>query len=253
MKLIQYLDYSNNLNLKEKIKLIKEVSFDGVFIYYKDNSETEIKELLKNGLYIEAIHLQASGCNNLWLDNEAGVDYIERAIAGIRLAAKYNIKKVVFHISSKDNPPPFNKLGLRRIEAILRICEELGVDFAIENLRRLDYLDYIFANINSSRLKFCFDTGHANAFTKNLETFPLEKYKKYLVCIHLNDNYGDYDSHLIPFTAGIDFLKVAKRLKEVGYNGNITSEAIIKEVDINYLEELNKIKTALIKIREIIR
>ena len=244
-----YFDFTNKLSPIERAKLIKQAEFKGVFLFYGEDID-EIAKIVRNeGLEIETIHLRFENCNHLWLDTDFGRDYINATKKGILAASRNNIKTVVFHISSKNNPPEYNELGLKRIREILDFAEEVDVNFAIENLRRLDYLDYIFDNLSSPKLKFCFDSGHANAFTKNIETFEFEKYKEKLICVHLHDNDGSHDSHLIPFSGNIDFLKLANNLKKINYQGPLTSEVIIK-TDIDLLDGLKEIKKSLEKIEE---
>jgi hypothetical protein len=52
-------------------------------------------------------------------------------------------------------PPPLNSLGLNRIKRAVEIAEKYKVNIALENLRNLDYLDYVMQNISSQRLGFC--------------------------------------------------------------------------------------------------
>ncbi len=247
-----YFNYTKNLSASKKAYLIKEAGFSGVFLYYSKDIDEEAKIVREHGLDIEAIHLDVLNCNHLWLDTLDGEEYINITKAGIKAASRNNIKTVVFHISSKDNPPKYNELGLNRLRDILDLCEELDVNFALENLRRLDYLDYIFDNLNSNKLKFCFDSGHANAYTKNIENFEFEKYSDKLICVHFSDNFGNHDSHLIPLTGNIDWKKLAKNLKSIKFNGPLTSEAII-DAKKDPLTELRKIKKSLEIIEEYLK
>lgn len=241
-----YFHFTDKLSVEEKAKAIKEMGFDGVFVFDDEVLDEAIMEVRKQNLHIEALHLPFKNCNHLWLDDDEGVKYTNIAIQGIKKAKEHLIPTVVFHISSKDNPPLYSEIGLRRIKEILKVAEELDINFALENLRRLDYLDYVYENIKSDKLKFCFDSGHANAFTKNLEDFKFSKYQEKLVCVHFSDNFGDYDSHLIPFMGNINWEKLAKKLYTIGFNGPLTSEAIIKDEDP--IVGLKKIKEALDKI-----
>src|SRR5690606_1576064 len=110
----------------------------------------------------------------------------------------------------------------------------------------------IFDNLNSNKLKFCFDSGHANAYTKNIENFEFEKYSDKLICVHFSDNFGNHDSHLIPLTGNIDWKKLAKNLKSIKFNGPLTSEAII-DAKKDPLTELRKIKKSLEIIEEYLK
>lgn len=245
MKHYLYFDYGFSSNSDRRIELIKKAGFAGVFLFYKTELEEDIKKIKNANLDIETIHLPFKSCNSLWLDNEEGENYINETIEGIFMASRNNIPTVVFHVSSKDNPPAFNEIGLNRIKKVIEICEKEKINFALENLRRLDYIDYLFANIKSDYLKFCFDSGHANAFTKNIASFPFNKYQDKLICVHLHDNFGDHDSHLIPGMGIIDFEKLARKLVKINYMGPLTSEAIIKDETLDEFDSLVKIKKSL--------
>ena len=43
--------------------------------------------------------------------------------------------------------------------------------------------------------------------------------------LHIHDNDKWHDSHQIPMSMKIDFIKVVKALKEIGYNGYFTLES----------------------------
>lgn len=250
---ITYFDVVNKIPVIDKAKLIKEAGFDGVFLYYKNTIDEEVKAVRDEGLFIETIHLEVKNCNHLWLDTVEGEEYLRVTKAGILSASKYGVETVIFHISSKNNPPMYNELGLKRLREILDLCEEVNVNFAVENLRRLDYLDYVFDNLKSDKLKFCFDSGHANAFTNNIEDFEFEKYSDFLICIHLNDNDGTHDSHLNIFSGNIDFKKLGRNLRNINYSGPITSEAIIKDENKDLLVGLKEIRDSLDRFEKYIK
>ena len=70
-------------------------------------------------------------------------------------------------------------------------------------------------------LKFCFDSGHQNAFDKD---FPyLEYFGDKLVALHLHDNNGLVDEHTIPpFSGTIDWDIIAKQLAVLPQIANIS-------------------------------
>lgn len=223
-----YYNYGYSKNNNKKIKYIKQSGFDGVFLFCNWwTNKRLVNKIRRNGLKIETLHLPYRHmCNDLWIEGKRGEKYKNTIIKGIKKASKLDIKTVIMHISSTDNPPAFNILGINRINEILKYCEKYEIYIAFENLRRLDYLDYVFENCESKYLKFCFDSGHANAFTKNIESFPWDKYKDKLHCLHLHDNNGDFDEHLIPFSGNIDWKKLMDTFNKIKYKGNLTLEVI---------------------------
>lgn len=77
--------------------------------------------------------------------------------------------------------------------------------------------------IGSERLGILLDTGHANVngedlaqVVRSLNGVPLH--------IHIDDNLGDSDAHLVPGEGDIDFGPFAQALKEIDYQGYVSAE-----------------------------
>ncbi len=61
--------------------------------------------------------------------------------------------------------------------------------------------------------------GHLHLNGKSQREYIL-KAGKQLRAIHIADNEGQWDQHLMPFTSGkIDFFEVVSALREIGYDG----------------------------------
>ena len=249
-----YLEFGNNYELQFRMALIKELGFDGIFIWQDEDSNRTIevvKAAREHGLDVETMHLRFEGCNHLWLDDEDGRNYVDTVIMGIFQAASLQIPTVIMHTIAKDTHPEVNELGLERIRLILNVCESYHVNLAIENIRELKYIDRVFASLQSPFLKMCFDSGHTNCFAYRLNDVSFDQYAPYLHCVHLHDNLGDYDGHLIPFQGKIDFKWIVHELKRIGFKGPLTSEAhiapnqVISDRDFltQVMQALNKLET----------
>lgn len=243
-----YIDYGYKSTYQEKIALIKQYGFDGVFIFDHEETDFLVEKLRETNLEIEAIHLPFRNCNVLWIEGIEGEQYTQAMINGILKAAKYDIPTVIMHITSKI-PPAFSEIGLNRIRKILEYAEKYQVYLALENLRRLDYLDAIYENIDHPYLKFCFDAGHANAFTKNIDVFDLKKYQDKLICVHLHDNDGEQDLHKLPFDGNIDWQILMNKFREINYQLPLTLEGVNKhQLELDEEEYIKRAKEALVKI-----
>lgn len=226
MKKVVSFDVGYKTEIDDKIKSIQNAGFDGVFIFYNDKlSDDTILKIINSGLFIESIHLPYRNLiNNIWMQGNEGEECVEKYIEGIKIAHKFNIKTAVMHVSASVNPPGFSDIGISRFMKILEECEKMGVFLAVENIKRLDYLDFVFDNCHSPNLKFCFDIGHANVFTKNLDKFPWYKYKDKLWCVHLHDNDGREDLHLIPFMGEINWKEQLPKIFSIKECLNLTLE-----------------------------
>lgn len=91
--------------------------------------------------------------------------------------------------------------------------EEAGIDFTADQLLA------IIDRIGSLQFGICLDTGHLNLTAKNHRDFILKAGKK-LKALHIADNQGQTDQHLMPFNGGtVDFAQVVDALKQVDYRG----------------------------------
>lgn len=253
MKKNIYINYSYNLSLEERIKLIKNTGFDGIFVFGDDEAVDAIKLAKEYGLNVETIHLPFKDiCNSIWLDNDLSEDYINEVLRWIDIASLYGIDKVIFHLSQTVNPPAYNELGFNRIRRILKYCEEKNVFLCLENLRFINYLDETLKRIESPKMKMCFDIGHANCFSHNIYNFGFEKYAPYIICMHIHDNNGISDEHLIPFEGNIKYNELIKELKQIGYNHELSLEVFCTN-DLPDDKFLRKAKESLDKIEDMFK
>lgn len=215
--------------MEERFKLIKAAGFNGVLLWWSDEyaevdgDKTLHPELARQkGLFIENMHTPIIRNNCLW---ESGIDgdVLEKRLLGcIDDCKRFEIPTAVVHITHGNNPPPYKQIGLDRIKRLVEAAERSNVNIALENLRRPDYLDFVFEHIHSQRLGFCYDSGHENCYTKGTDL--LTKYGSKLLALHLHDNDGTGDQHQIPGEGLIDWDTIKKKLFEADYSGAIALE-----------------------------
>ena len=80
--------------------------------------------------------------------------------------------------------------------------------------------------VNDPFFVACLDIGHAEmkGLGTNAEEMILALGSR-LKALHIHDNDRWHDSHQIPFSMDIDFVKVVNALKKIGYDGWFTLEA----------------------------
>ena len=193
---------------QSKLDTIKGVGFDGVFFIFEcDRNFYEANQYAqKIGLKIDSMHLPYLATNDIWREGEDGDYFTDRLIAGIHYAGSMGIKNAVAHVSSSPTPPMHNDLGLKRLEKVVEVAQKRNVRFCLENTRRNDYLDWVFANFkDADSLGFCFDFGHTNAFTHDTTDPRWLPYLDKLTCVHMHDNDGTGDQHLLPFDGNLNW------------------------------------------------
>ncbi|MDR2913326.1 MAG: sugar phosphate isomerase/epimerase [Tannerella sp.] len=259
-------NYKMSAEPAERISLIEDAGFDGVFIYSQYHPLEYIDLINKSKLNIETLHLSykkfidgqlidSQYVNALWTEDAEADKYEKQLINEISFAHNYGIKTVVAHITGGTAPPLMCESGIKRISRILDVCEKYGIILCLENLRRLDYLEFVFKKLESDKLKFCFDSGHANAFTKNVETFPWNIFGDKLTCVHLNDNDGIADKHLLPLDGNIDWKNLVRNISKYNSDIELTLEVRCSEEQKNKYTEQEYLKLcfdSLVKIEKMI-
>jgi len=81
----------------------------------------------------------------------------------------------------------------------------------------------MIGEIGSERLGILLDTGHANVNGEDLADV-VTRLKDVPFHIHIDDNHGDSDAHLIPGEGNIDFEPFVRALKEINYQGIVSAE-----------------------------
>ncbi len=228
-KLGIYVWFGYVLPMKEKLKLIRDTGFNSVMIWWGDEfididgDKYHHPDLVRfYDLYLENFHLPFEKINSIWEDNINGIDVKEMIIKSIKDASTYEVPTVVLHLSEGSNPPPINKIGLKRLYEIIDFAEKYNVNVALENLRKPERLLDVFKEINSDKLCFCYDSGHDNCYNGNIDILNDLGHK--LVALHLHDNDGTDDLHRIPGEGVIDWNLVLEKLRRINFNGIFSLE-----------------------------
>ena len=120
-------------------------------------------------------------------------------------------------------PPEVSRFGIENFAKIIQCGEENGVDIAFENIQLPQFLDVLFDQFGSlDNVKFCYDTGHENCFSKNTDC--LTKFGSKLACLHIHDNDGNTDGHMIPFDGNLNFENFLRKLKNLDHQPPLSLE-----------------------------
>ena len=218
-----------NYSLKEIVTAIKEAGFDGVFftLEYEGLDDSLISYTKEIGLDIETIHLPYSHrlINNLWDEKVDATSSLKKLMEGIDFAYSHQVKTVILHTVNGFNAPLPSEYGLNNYRILAEHCRNKGIILALENNKSMLHLQYLLDGLKEfDNVKLCFDIGHANAFTKNLDITVWDKLLNNLWCVHIHDNNGLDDEHLIPYLGNIDYKYWIKQLINHQNNLNLTLE-----------------------------
>lgn len=204
--------FSYELPIEERLALIKEAGFDAVMLWWGDNDRMVQPKLTKEALLeVENAHAPCNNANSIWEDNAAGEEYVKTLFQSIEECCELSVPVLVVHITSFREEPEISDLGLGRLIKLVDFAEKKKVCIALENTCFLQPLKYVFDNIHSEYLGFCYDSGH-ESFSKPYVDW-LSMYGDRLTAMHLHDNFGGNDAHLLPFDGGIKWTRVLTNLK----------------------------------------
>lgn len=126
--------------------------------------------------------------------------------------------------------------NVRYFKLLSEYAKEYGVKIALENMPGRfvccgpvrELADCIDA-VDSESLVACLDTGHANYSAKRYVSREnigdaVRTLGDRLACLHIHDNDGQEDQHLMPYYGIIDWGNFVSALKEIHYKGPINFE-----------------------------
>ena len=98
----------------------------------------------------------------------------------------------------------------------------------------LDDLAAVLDGVGSNALVAMLDTGHINVTARSLGRDPIEYLQAHidrlgprLQHLHLDDNHGDLDAHLLPGEGNFDFAAAYAALQRAGYAGWLSAELMM--------------------------
>lgn len=199
----------------------------------------------QNNIRFTQMHGPVHGRNYTDLVLDLNIEsYFKLAERSIRFAAILNIPWVVFHATKTTPGNESTKKSLNYnvefYKQLLPVMEETGVGIALENLvdpqqsrdgessRNYSSETYelieLIDTLDHPLVGACWDTGHANLQGLD-QGAALKDLGKHLKALHINDNNGKKDEHLLPYQGTVDWEAVTNALSMIGYEGDFTYEA----------------------------
>lgn len=243
--------YFNNSKLEyKKIELVKRIGFDEFFSdIYDEGEDLSLKQQCEFGkslgLNCTMIHClyNEPDLHYFWEIGDNGDEICEKYCNQIRLI-KGLTKNFVVHLNANKNQKQ-SLIGIERIRQMLSVCDQCDINLCIENLYSETEIPYIFNNIKHEKLKICFDTGHKHFLTPNFEV--IKNFYKYVEVLHMHDNHGKSDEHLICGRGNIDWKNFAKELRVIP---NIVLSCEARSVDADMDEFLREVYNSLTLIEQ---
>ena len=219
--------FSYGLPIKKRLELIKEAGFDAVTLWWGEKGRMKQPDMArKMGLIVENVHAPFLRANSIWEDNQAGDRYLDSLLGCIKECSELSVPVLVVHITDFGDEPEISDVGLDRLKKLVEFAGNKRINIALENTCFLQPLKHAFDNIDSENLGFCYDCGHENFGTPYVDWLSL--FGNRLLTVHLDDNFGDSDAHLLPFDGKADWERITESLKKCRH-----TEFLSLEVDFN--------------------
>ncbi len=169
------------------------------------------------------------------LDDKARAAAVAELIVACRAAALLGAEQVVLHPGpEREGRPPHEEFHQRMRNAaaslnqVAAYCCEAGVRLLLENMLphllfgRTSDMMFLLGEIDTCTVGACLDTGHARLSGDLGRVF--HKLSGHLKLVHINDNMGDWDAHLVPGEGSIDWPWVITELHRQAFSGDLVME-----------------------------
>ena len=153
----------------------------------------------------------------------------------IEACAMLGIPRTVIHAAALPgaSPADFLRENIAFVKLFEEDAERFGVDILVENsasawnpeyyLRTGEEMLAFVQAADIPRLHICWDIGHGNV--QGCDQYgDILAMGSELHALHVQDNYGDRDSHVMPLVGTTNFDSVLRGLIETGYRGDFTFE-----------------------------
>ena len=240
---------------KEKYKALKSAGFDCLDFNLADtdalpytlcdeefNTYLDEERMASEGEGITIHQVHGPWC---WPIREVTPDGMKERLASMkrcvfataRLGAEYMVIHPIMPNGIKDRSNKFKSAdtvekNVLFMTELAYYAKTLGVTVCLENMpfpafsisTPEEVADIVY-KVNSDSFKMCLDTGHAVIFEGWQPSVAIERYPDIIKTLHVHDNRGTNDEHLLPLGGGIiDWKAFSSALDKIGFNGVLSLE-----------------------------
>ncbi len=199
------------------------------FLYSKHEVEQIARWLDAFGLRLLDLHASC-GREKRWTSPKtyerlAGCELVENRID---MTARLGADVIIMHIGERPEDEAaadalWDRLR-RSLDRLEPYARKRSVRIAVENMGRDDFalIERVFAAYGPDYVGLCYDSGHGNMGGEGLA--HLEAVKHRLLSVHLHDNDGSGDQHLLPFDGSVDWERLTDLLASSSYEKCLSLE-----------------------------
>ena len=226
----------------EAVRVCSECGYEAVDIYLKrviGLSDSELDKWISDmqstiaecGVSVSQCHLYFGG-----VDKDSLEDYESKVAKSMAIADRMGIEWGVIHGIdyceilgvSLEESIRLNVELFKRLQDKVR-PKTLGLAF--ENIMRCEFAsaDVLVAICEEAsrygKVGVCWDTGHANLSEGVDQGESIRRLGKWLKCLHIHDNHGRFDEHILPMMGVIDWKSIMSALRDIGYERDFVYES----------------------------
>ena len=202
-------------------------------------TDTAVRQKL-TGIQNRILHAPFNELFPCAIDSKARALAADRYRQAIGLARNYGATKVVIHGGYNPRiyyPVWYVEQSVLFWKAFLE--EDPGVEIVLENVLEDEpglLLD-IVKGVDDTRLRFCLDIGHANAYTPVSPMDWLKACAPYLSHFHLHNNDGTQDSHSALNCGSIPMDEFVQQAEALCPDATFTLEVLESKSSVRWLLE----------------
>ena len=206
------------------------------FLYARCEVDQVARWLSEYGLRLLNVH-GSNGREKCWYApeayrREAGIELVRNRL---EMAARLGGDVVIMHavLDPSEDVSSFWDALFRSLDALQPEARSLGVRIAVENLNDPGHWDIVVRILDAyppDYVGLCYDSGHGNKKDDGLS--HLERLQDRLIAVHLHDNNGLADQHLIPFTGTLDWDRLAGVLARSAYSAPVNIETMMHQTGL---------------------
>ena len=169
---------------------------------------------------------------HLWLKCKmcSSEEAVSQLLPWLDLYDAIGVKNAVLHLDSIVAEPELTTdaryaRNLAKLKVLEAYMQERGLKLRVclENLSAIgqtaEELCAVVDQLDPEHFGICLDTGHLNLRDRDQRHFILTAGHR-LKALHIADNEGERDQHMMPFGKGnVDFSVVVQALREIDYDG----------------------------------
>jgi sugar phosphate isomerase/epimerase len=261
--------------IAELLPLIKRAGFDVVEVWdggmewggetHFDHHNAKQVKALQDALWnnqIRALTMHGpfgERCDISVFDEKHREKAVAEMVLAVNTAAKIGAQTLIVHpgnslANSQDDNEKHRRIecSIQSLKAISEAAKKKNVRLAVENMLggmvagESWQLEKIVEPFDRNLVGVCIDVSHAS-LCKELDKL-IKTLGPRIFAVHISDNHGKMDDHLIPGEGQLDFVRITKKLKEAGFNGMFLLEVLGEAVKRKPEEVLKASKQIALKI-----